>query len=100
MEIKLNIGDCKKIADNIEKKYSEIEQCLARKMLAQEHVIAELKQENADLLGLVQGFYNRATENKFSDRLRERRNHERAATKAALLAAASAIDNNASKSVA
>lgn len=67
-------------------------------MLAQEHVLSELKQEIEDLLGLVQGFYNRATENKFAERLRERRNHERAAQKAALLAAASAIDDNASTS--
>lgn len=49
MEIRLNINDCKKIADNVKKTYTELEQCLARKMLASDHENARLKVENAEL---------------------------------------------------
>ena len=93
MEIKLNINDCKKIANNVEKKYSEVEVCLARKMLAQEHVLSELKMENADLLGLVQGIYNRIACGKFGVRVAERRKNELAAQSKANFAAAVKLDN-------
>lgn len=92
MEIRLNIDDCKKIANNVEKKYSEIEQCLARKMLAQEHVLAELKQENSELFGLVQGIYNRVNGCKFARLLKERRKHDLEAGSKAAFATSVKLD--------
>lgn len=93
MEIRLNINDCKKIANNVEKKkYSEIEVCLARKMLTQEHVLAELKQENSELFGLVQGIYNRVNGCKFAERLNERRKHDLEAGSKAAFATSVKLD--------
>lgn len=95
MEIKLNIDDCKKIASNVEKKYSEIEQCLARKMLAQEHVLAELKQKNEDLMGVLRGIYNRVNGCKFAGQLRELRKRDLESSSKASFAAAVRLDGQA-----
>ena len=95
MEIRLNIDDCKKIANNVEKKYSEIEVCLARKMLGQEHTLSELKQENADLFGLVYGIYNRVNGCKFAERLKERRKRDLEASSKAAFATAVKLDGQA-----
>lgn len=67
--------------------------CLARKMLAQEHVLSELKMENADLLGLVQNIYNRIAGGKFGGRVAERRKNELAAQSKAHIAQAVKLDN-------
>lgn len=76
MEIRLNINDCKKIADNVKKTYTELEQCLARKMLASDHENARLKVENKELLDLLQVFYRKLTENKFTERMKAFRENQ------------------------
>lgn len=73
MEIKLNIKDCKVIADNITKKNTEIEQCLARKMLACEHENSKLKEENNMLFDTIFSIYNTIASSKIYDRLVDKR---------------------------
>ena len=92
MEIKLNINDCKKIADNVTKKNTELEVCLARKLLASDRRNAELKQEISDLSGILQGIYDRVTGNKFAERLKERRKAQLAGQSRAHFAQAVKMD--------
>ena len=76
MEIKLDMRDCKKIADNVTKKNTELEVCLARKLFASNRRNAELKQEISDLSGIMQGIYDRVNGCKFAERFKERRKAE------------------------
>lgn len=66
MNIQLNDRDCKQIADNIEKKNTPLEQCLARKYLASLHGEAVLKTENAELKAKLFSLYNAAVGGKWA----------------------------------
>lgn len=57
-------------------------------MLGQEHTLSQLKQENADLFGLVYGVFNRVNGCKFAERLKELRKNDLRAAYAALSAKA------------
>lgn len=88
MNIQLNDRDCKEIADNVEKKYTNLEQCLARKYLASLHGEAVLKAENSELKAKLFSLYNAAVGGKWADEFAAwRKANLQAMSKAAFTAA-------------
>jgi predicted phage-related endonuclease len=66
MEIKLNDRDVKEIADNVKKKYSNLEQCLARKYIACWHNEAALRVENSEIKDKLYSLYSQLVGCKFA----------------------------------
>jgi len=73
MEIKINDRDVKEIADNVEKKYSHLEQCLARKYIACWHNEAALRVENSEIKDKLYSLYSQLVGCKFADEFAARR---------------------------
>ena len=88
MNIQLNQRDCKEIADNVEKKNTPLEQCLARKYLVSLHSESALKAENTELKAKLFSLYNSAMGGKWANEFAAwRKSNLQAASHAAFTAA-------------
>lgn len=95
MEIRMNMDDVKNIVANKEKKYSEIEVCLARKLIASDATNSEIKIENDRLRTILYTIFGKIARTEYYEQFKTRRNEELTACKNAILLASKALEEGA-----
>ena len=77
------------------KKYSEIEVCLARKLIASDATNSEIKVENDHLRTILYTIFGKIAKTKYYEQFKTRRKEEMTACKNAMLLASKALEEGA-----